>query len=236
MALRKLEIQQMLREMNVKFSAEETYEDLKQRLQKENQSLWLKAVSENRTQGGSSKRVVVRKRRKTTALQDPSSDAPAESEPLRTKGETASRSDAARSRRRQPQVPRNAIEKPPPGKPWKAAADGTEPFNRKRKVFETVLRRSRMCCENCGKDGDAASGHPQLQPFAIIPQEEGGEHSIKNVVALCPDCLTALQNDPDPKTIKALKRKTRSKIYNALEVVRKKKKMQGRRRFSGRMK
>lgn len=233
MALSKLEIQQMLREMNVKFNAEETYEDLKQRLQKENRSLWLKAVSEDHAEGGSSKRVVVRKRRKTAAAQDPPSDAPVEPEPLRTEREPASRTDTARLRRRQPEASRHFIEKPAPGKPWKAVADGTEPFNRKKKVFETVLRRSRMCCENCGRDCDAGAGKPELQPFTIIPPGEGGEYSIKNVVALCPDCLATMQNDPDPKTIKALKRRTRIKIYDSLEVVRKKK-TRGRRRFSGR--
>jgi len=233
MALSKLEIQQMLREMNVKFNAEETYEDLKQRLQKENQSLWLKAVSENRTEGRNSKRVVVRKRRKTAVPQNPTSGVSDEPEKLRTERKPASRSDAARLRIRQPEAPRHFIEKPAPGKPWKATADGTEPFNRKKKVFETVLRRARMRCENCGRDCDAAAGQPELQPFHIIPLEEGGEHSIKNVVALCPECLAVLQNDPDPKTTKELKRRTRTKIYDSLEVVRKKK-IRGRRRYSGR--
>jgi len=235
MALSKLEIQQMLREMNVKFSADETYEDLKQRLQKENRSLWLKAVSESRAEGGSSKNVFVRKRRKQSTPQNPPSDPTAEAENLGTERKPAFRSDASRSRRRQPSVPRHVIEKPAPGKPWKEAASGTEPFNRKKKVFETILRRSRMCCENCGKHCDAAAGKPDLQPFTIIPLEEGGEHTIKNVVALCPDCLAALQTDPDPKTIKALKRKTRVRIYDSLEVVRKKK-VRARRRFSSRSK
>jgi len=235
MALSKLEIQQMLREMNVKFGAEETYEDLKQRLQKENQSLWRKAVSENRTEDSGFKKVIVRKRKKEPVPQDPGCDETAESDNLGPKIKPASRSDAARPPRRQPAPPRHFIEKPAPGKPWKEAADGTEPFNRKKKVFETVLRRARMSCESCGKDCDAAAGQPNLQPFYIIPREEGGEHSIKNVVALCPDCLAALQDDPDPKTIKSLKRKTRVKIYDSLEVLRKKK-VRVRRRFSGRIK
>ncbi|WP_319526001.1 HNH endonuclease signature motif containing protein [uncultured Desulfosarcina sp.] len=234
MTLSKLEIQQMLREMNVKFAADETYEDLKQRLQKENRSLWLKSVSTNRAEGGSAKNVVVRKRRKETAPGKSLSDAPTEPANLGTEQKPTSRSDAARFRRRQPEAPRHIIEKPAPGKPWKETADGTQPFNRKKKVFETVLRRSRMCCENCGKNCDAASGQPDLQPFHITPLDADGEHSIKNVVALCPDCLATLQNEPDPKTIKELKRKTRIKIYDSLEVVRKKK-VRGRRRFSGRL-
>lgn len=65
MTLSKLELQQMLREMNVKFSADETYEELKHRLQQENHSLWLKSVSKNRTANGGRSRVVVRRRKET---------------------------------------------------------------------------------------------------------------------------------------------------------------------------
>ena len=64
MTLSKLEVQQMLREMNVKFSADETLDALKQRLQKENHSLWLKSVSGSRTADGKSEKVRVRKRKK----------------------------------------------------------------------------------------------------------------------------------------------------------------------------
>jgi hypothetical protein len=196
--------------------------------------LWLKSVSENRTGGGSTKRVVVRKRRKEPNPQESPSDATDETENLRTERKSSSLFDAARSHRHQPALPRHAIEKPAPGKPWKEAASGIEPFNRKKKVFATVLRRSRMCCENCGKNCNAASGPSELQPFHILPLEQGGEHSIKNVVALCADCLAAMPDDPDPKTIKELKRKARVKIYDSLEVFRKKK-VRGRRRFSGRL-
>jgi hypothetical protein len=230
MALSKLEMQQMLREMNVKFSPDETYEDLKQRLQKENQSLWLKSVTESRKQGGGSGRVVVRKRRKEPALQT----SPADSDLPQGKRKTPFPSESMPSRRHPPAAPRHFIEKPEPGRPWKEAANGTEPFNRKKNVFETVLRRARMCCENCGKASGEASGESDLKPFRILPLEQGGENSVKNVVALCPACLEAMQNDPDPKTIKALRRKTRVRIYDDLEVVRKRK-VRGRRRFSGRL-
>ena len=114
------------------------------------------------------------------------------------------------------------IDKPAPGKPWKMAADGTEPFNRKKKVFDSVLKRCGMCCECCGIETDEGAGTHRLAPFHIQPLMQGGEHSIKNVVALCPACLASMENDPDTKAIKDLKRKTRSKLYASLQVVRKK--------------
>jgi 5-methylcytosine-specific restriction enzyme A len=234
MALSKLEIQQMLREMNVKFSADDTLDELKQRLQQENHSLWLKSVSGSRTADGKSNKVVVRKRKKVTPAQDPEIDSPAaetHSQPHPSTMRTAS----PRPQRPEPDVRPPKIEMPAPGKPWKAAADGTEPFNRKKKVFDSVLKRARMCCEHCGRQADDKSGTTDLQPFHILPLTEGGEHSIKNVVALCPTCMDVMQNEPDPKDIKELKRKTRTKIYDSLQVLRKKK-VDKRRRHPGRRK
>ncbi|HSO19213.1 MAG TPA: HNH endonuclease [Desulfosarcina sp.] len=217
MALTKLELQQMLREMNVKFHADETYDELKQRLQQEHHSLWLKSVSGDAGRGGGAPKKVIRKRRKPPLSQDAVPD-PSRAHPANAKPSSASR--AVRSR--EPAYRRRPIEKPEPGKPWKAAAAGTEPFNRKRNVFASVLKRADMCCERCQKPYDEASAASGLQPFHIEPLSAGGEHTIKNVVALCPNCLESMQTDPDPKDIKALKRKTRSKLYDALEVVRRK--------------
>jgi len=96
--------------------------------------------------------------------------------------------------------------------------DGTEPFNRKKKVFDSVLKRAGHRCEPC----DAAAADFGLAPYHLLPVEQGGEHSIKNVVALCPTCLAAVEADPDPKILKELKRKTRARLYDSLQVVRKK--------------
>lgn len=235
MTLSKLEIQQMLREMKVKFHADETYEALKQRLQQKNHSLWLESVSEKRTTAGGTENNIVRKRKKEGPPQDQAIDYPNSI----AKPE-ASRKPAARSA---PDYPHNAdptyrpqpIEKPIPGKPWKAAADGTEPFNRKKNVGDSVLRRARMCCEHCGAKAGEKIGAGDLELYHILPLSQGGEHSIKNVVALCPACMQAMANDPIPKAIKDLKRKTRSKIYDSLEVVRKKP-MRARKRHPGRRK
>jgi 5-methylcytosine-specific restriction endonuclease McrA len=235
MTLSKLEVQQMLREMNVKFSADETLESLKQRLQKENHSLWLKSVSGSRTTDGKSEKVVVRKRKKDAAPQAAETAAQAPPRKANAFKKTVNPRDPAWSGRPEPAYPPSSIEKPSPGKPWKAAADGTEPFNRKKNVFESVLRRARKCCEHCGTPSDSASGSGSLEPFHIVPLSQGGEHSIKNVVALCPTCMTAMQNDPSPKAIKDLKRKTRSRLYDSLQVVRKTT-VRSRRRHPGRPK
>ena len=222
MALSKLEIQQMLREMNVKFDADETYEELKHRLQQENHSLWLKSVSGNRSANGDKQRVVVRKRRKKITAEDEAS----ETVPHAT-GKTAiekSSRHAATNHGRKYEAgyrPR-PIEKPEPGQPWKSAADGTRPFNRTKNVFSSVLRRAKNCCERCGKPSDEGPHGIDLQPFYIQPLSEGGEHSIKNMVALCSACREAMDADPSTREIKELKRKTRSRLYDSLQVVRKK--------------
>ena len=223
MSLSKLEIQQMLREMNVKFDADESVDELKQRLQQEHHSLWLKSVSADLAATDRTGQVVVRKRKKQIPLQEPVTDPQAESGSRQTKASPTSQHPDRRRQRPEPPHHRHTIEKPAPGKPWKAAAEGTEPFNRKKNVFASVLRRARMCCEHCGIASDDTAATPDLHPFYIQPLDEGGEHSIKNVVALCPACLAAVQEDLSLKVIKELKRKTRSRLYDSLEVVKKKK-------------
>lgn len=225
MALSKLEMQQMLREMGVKFNADATYEELKQRLQQENHSLWLKSVAESRSGASDRKRVVVRKRKNTTPLESPApentaSQATTDNKPADKNSHRAANDHKAFSG---PAHHPRAVEKPGPGKPWKAAADGTEPFNRTKKVFESVLKRAKGCCEYCGKQVDSDDSGIELQAHYIDPISEGGEHSIKNMVALCPACVESLATDSSAKDLKELKRKTRSRLYDTPEVVRKKK-------------
>ncbi len=223
MALSKLEMQQMLREMGVKISADTTYEELKQLLQQENHSLWLKSIDENRSGASDQKRVVVRKRRRKPSPEPAPTEAAAPetdkklSERNTRKGASDDRHHLA-DRSHQPR----SIEKPAAGKPWKPAADGTEPFNRTRHVFDSVLKRAKGCCERCGQQASPDQPDSKLQPHYIQSLSEGGEHSIKNMVALCPACAENLAADPSAKDLKELKRKTRSRLYGRLEVVHKK--------------
>lgn len=235
MTLSKLEIQQMLREMKIKFDADETYEALKQRLQQENHSRWLKSVSGKRSTGCRADKILVRKRKKKVPSQDPIIDPSSESIKPKTSGKPVTWIATGHPRKTESAHVSQSIEKPLPGKPWKAAADGTEPFNRKKNVFDSVLRRAKMCCECCGSKTDETTGADGLEPYHILPLAQGGEHSIKNVVALCPACRVVIENDPGTKAIKDLKRKTRSKLYDSLQVM-KKKKVRSRRLFSGRRK
>jgi 5-methylcytosine-specific restriction enzyme A len=228
MALSKLEIQQMLREMNVKFDADESYEELRHRLQQENHSLWLKSVSGDRSPDGGSESIVVRRRKKKDPTEieaaDPSIQSARSNRPARsTLSESSARRGATdHGRKPEPAYQTRTVEKPAPGKPWKSAADGTEPFNRTKNVFNSVLQRAKRCCERCGKKSGEGPDAFELEPCYIQPISQGGEHSIKNMVALCPACSKAMETDPSAKEIKDLKRKTRSRLYDSLQVVRKK--------------
>ncbi len=215
MALSKTEIQRMLREMNVKFDTDESYEALMQRLQQKNHSLWLKSVH------GLAGSVRVRKRPKPLPPPHGRTGDPVPRVPAMPGPPGPGRPTAPLAARKPAWRPR-PIDKPSPGKPWKPAADGTQPFNRTQNVFDFVLRRARNCCEGCGSRSGQLSDGGKLQPFHILPLSHGGQHSVKNVVALCTVCREALETHPSPKTIKDLKRKTRSKLYENVKTVRKK--------------
>ena len=222
MTLSKLELQQMLREMNVKFSADETYEELKHRLQQENHSLWLKSVSNNRTANGGRSRVVVRRRKETRQSAGEADQISTPATKTKVSPFSSHEGVGEDGLRHRPASRPRPIDKPSPGQHWKPAADGTKPFNRTKNVFSSVLKRAKHCCERCGKrPGDDAQAF-ELQPYHIQPLSDGGEHSIKNVVALCPSCLEAIDADPSARELKELKRKTRSRLYGSLQVVRKK--------------
>ena len=222
MALSKLEIQQMLREMNVKFHADETYDMLKQRLLQENRSLWLKSVSGDRTKEEGTGARVVRKKRREVDGKNRAADSLGTETGAEPPTEPAKEETTSRRRRTETGYRPKPIEKPAPGQPWKAVANGTEPFNRKKRVLESVMRRAKMRCERCGASCDDSNEAVPLAPYHILPLSQGGEHSIKNVVALCPDCRKVMENNPSLKEIKNLKRKTRSRLYDSFHVTRKK--------------
>lgn len=222
MALSKIEMQQMLREMGVKISADTTYEELKQRLQQENHSLWLKSIAENRSGASDQKRVVVRKRRRKPSPETEPTEPAVPNINKKLSEKNTHRGASDEKYHTGPAYHPPAMEKPAAGKPWKPAADGTEPFNRTKHVFDSVVKRARGCCERCGSKAGPDQPDIKLQPHYIQPLSEGGEHSIKNMVALCPDCAENLAVDSSAKDLKELKRKTRSRIYDSLEVIHKK--------------
>ena len=221
MTLSKLELQQMLREMNVKFDAEETYEELKLRLQQEHHSLWLKSVSSARTTPDGARKTVVRKRRRKITPPELPAKEPQEPRPKTVPAARDTNAGKHRSQKLAPACRPRSIEKPEPGKPWKPVADGVEPFNRKKHVIESVLRRAGGCCERCGQEAGKGTNAGELIAYHIQPLDQGGEHSIKNVVAVCPACNDQLQQGASARDLKEMKRKTRSKLYDSLQIVRK---------------
>ena len=89
-------------------------------------------------------------------------------------------------------LPNNELKKklPVSGKKPKKVAVETTTFVRNPHVVEYVKRRaSGVCqlCENRAPFFDAA-GQPYLECHHIVWLSEGGEDSVKNAVALCPNC------------------------------------------------
>ena len=211
MNLSKIELQEMLREMGLKFSPEASYDELRRMFQNENHRRWLGA---NRPDGP--KRVVRRRRTASPAPVDPPLT-PVEAQlPPQAESPTPEASDRVPAK---PRVrPRREL---PARRPRQA---DTEPVivDRRQNVFATVLRRAKRCCELCDtpvpetENGATTS----LSPFYLTPLSDGGQEVIKNVVALCPGCRLKLETDPLPADLKTLKRKARQKVISSVVVIR----------------
>jgi 5-methylcytosine-specific restriction enzyme A len=209
MNLSKTELQEMLREMGLKFSPDTSYEELRRMFQDENHRRWL---GEHRPEGP--KRVIRRRRSAVAAPSEapaaPATEAASEKEvtpPDDLPDKTAAKTKV-RPRRESPSR-RPKREK------------GTPLFiDRHQNVFATVLRRAKHRCELCEAAGSEAGALGFLSPYYLIPLSEGGQEVIKNVVALCPDCLFKLEHQPAPADLKTLKRKARQKVISSVVVVR----------------
>jgi 5-methylcytosine-specific restriction protein A len=66
----------------------------------------------------------------------------------------------------------------------------TEVFDGDQIVAEYAKRKAAGTCQLCNKPAPFKNrdGEPYLEVHHIIPLEEGGQDSIENVVALCPNC------------------------------------------------
>jgi hypothetical protein len=115
MALSKMEIQQMLREMNVKFHADETYDQLKQRLQQENHSLWLKSIHGEPAMSREARKTLVRKRKRQETTEPICGETPADEKDGSLRRQPASRIAADLAQRPVSKFRPRPIEKPAPG-------------------------------------------------------------------------------------------------------------------------
>jgi 5-methylcytosine-specific restriction enzyme A len=221
MQLTKLELQEMLREMGVRFSPKDSYKNLKALFQQENHLRWMRSLAEK--DGGKSKKIV---RKKPVLIQAPvpttvpehSPASSAEVQPKPAAGPAPADGLADRSPRR-PRFFRKIHTRG--AKEGMAAAKPI--FDRTQNVFEIVLRRAKGRCELCGQSpaGQQPADQTGLRPFHILPPAMGGEDSIKNIAALCPACHSRMQSEGLPAEIKQLKRKARAKIISEVTVERK---------------
>lgn len=224
MHLTKLELQEMLREMGVKFSHTESYENLKKMFQEENHMRWMgKGHFSGQQRKGLEKRVI----RKRATTGEPEM-VMLSNRAIGDRGASASQSAALSKNIRQMNLREKGRTKTLFSKPEKPETEPSPPkttapiFDRSRDVFSTVLRRAQNCCELCGCRSHSDQDHCDfLKPFYIQPVDSGGEISIKNVVALCSECHDRLTTDSQPSDLKQLKRKARDKIIRAIQVERK---------------
>ncbi len=212
------ELREMLRGMGVKFSDDDTYEELKELFHKENHRRWMggKGPDGPRVPGRNRRMVRRRKGSFTRPLHaDTWSPRRPENERLHTASGAASIPKAGRKptfpRPQRPIMHRHmevvdvAIEKEMP------LVDKIS--GPKRDVLKSVMRRAANCCELCEK----TDGSDRLEPFYLMPLDEGGSETVKNIVVLCPECLLKMQDSDRLKEHKLLMRKARRRGPSIIE-------------------
>ena len=226
MHLTKLELQEMLREMGVKFSHTESYENLKKLFQEENHIRWMGKVQSNRRRSDGGLKRVIRKRvtmdsEKMVVLSNPETPKN-DSRPISKRVSKNGRQTTSKIKAR-----RQQCQAKPEASPLSISAsvkqDLKVPSEQDKNIFSTVLRRSQHCCELCGHPSESKEDKDleDLKPFHIIPPAVGGQTSIKNVVALCGACYRRMSTKAQPSELKQLKRKARGRIIRSIKIQRK---------------
>lgn len=80
-------------------------------------------------------------------------------------------------------------------------------YYRDQKVCSFVKLRAKGKCDLCNKPAPfiMENGVPYLEEHHVIPLNEGGDDSINNAVALCPNCHRKIHSLKDQKDINKLK-------------------------------
>jgi 5-methylcytosine-specific restriction protein A len=78
-------------------------------------------------------------------------------------------------------------------------------------ISEYAKLRAKGVCQLCGEDAPFkdSKGRPYLESHHIIWLANGGEDSIENTVALCPNCHRKMHIVMDEKDVETLKNITR---------------------------
>ena len=82
----------------------------------------------------------------------------------------------------------------------------SQAFDRNAEVAKIAKTRANGVCQLCGNQAPFIDkkGHPYLESHHVIWLSRGGEDSIKNVVALCPNCHTKMHVLDNPEDVSRL--------------------------------
>jgi len=194
-----------------------TEADLQRALQKENQRQWLLAAKSAGRQPGR----IIRKRRTGQSAAAP--EARHLKDPVRDRTASAERSTGRPIDQRPPR--KSAPPKPAPvsaGPQTRQGAQSPRPpvFDRTQNVAQMALRRAAGVCDLCDRRAaaDDAAGSCKLEAYRFAAPRADEAVTIKNVAALCPECLKRVGAGCLPADAKKLARRARSKLISQVAV------------------
>jgi hypothetical protein len=208
--LNKMELQETLREMGVKFTDDSSKVELEKILQKENHCRWI-----NIAKNGAVK--------------------------FKKKGRFADNQLAEPAEKRLKTRPVEMRLKSPPKKPnqffrynekYAEELESVETcsqsetnknlnvFDPSKNLEEFALARANGVCDLCQKETDHIDfdGKPSLFPYIFVDPINMERKTVKNAVALCFECLKAVQENCTTNDIKILRRKARCKRIKEIQI------------------
>lgn len=222
-SLTKIELQQVLREMGVKFSHRETYTELMERYQKENHRRWLGLVEDpenpNRVK---TVRKVMRKRGNTDTRTVPVSAPFSEAAPKTVIARPSRKRPEKKSPTRKTALPPRSLTNKA-AEPEKKTSQSIETIatdsislpketilNRTHNVSLKVLQRANERCELCDLP---CTTH---RFFQLTPESNTNLQDIKNMVALCSSCYEKMRLENKKSDLSKLKRVARGRIISPI--------------------
>lgn len=206
-----LQLQEMLREMGVKFSAAASHETLSELLRTENRKKWLGLDEDGEV--APKKRVIKRraKHKDTVIIETAERKVTRKDEniiidnPLEPGFKERSHNERLVKPEARVEIVPEHLKNPNNIATYKKT---------NRNVEDLVFKRAGGICELCEDENSLELCH-------IIKAEDGGENNVKNIVGLCEKCRS--KQSFSRSEIKNLKRKARSRITRDVAVVYKKK-------------
>jgi hypothetical protein len=196
--LNKSQLQEMLREMGIKYTADATKAQLAEILQETHHSNWLRSAS------NAEKGTTVRNRRK---LANAHRETVASVKPEKA----AERTDYKKS---DPAKPRHN-KRIPTGNPksGKLSFTAENIFDPTVDLENKAMKRSGGKCELCG---ERQNKDRSLKTCFYIDPPEGVNRTAKHIAALCTDCYEKIAARKLPEPIKSLKKKLRQPNHSPI--------------------